>query len=266
LLFGITIQVWRMFFSPVHRWAREIRDDEDSARRNWAARSAYLGGVPGLTPEMAVSSLSLALDDPSWRVRETVVIALGRMGTKAKSAHARILARLEDSNLMVRAAAVSSLIEMDSNIREDLPRIVALARDGTVHVRLAAVNALGRCLDEDRVSEDDPVVIATLEEAIRDRSESVRVDAAFYLAVLGRDQLARPVLIEASRDRDIGLRSTANLGLGFLGDQDEPAIVRLREVASLAGPRSKLRTKALELLSRHLETRDSQRRVFRQTP
>jgi HEAT repeat protein len=250
------IHLWRTFFSPVHRWVREIRDDEDSARRNWAARSAYVGGVPGLTPEMAVSSLSQALDDPSWRVRETAVIALGRMGTKAKSAQARILARLEDDNSMVRAAAVGSLIEMDSNLREYLPRIVDLAGDGTVHVRLAAVNALGRCLDEDRLSEDDPIVIATLEEAIRDRSESVRVDAAFYLAFLGRDQIARPILIGASRDPDISLRSTANLGLGFLGDRDEQAIVRLREVASLAGPRSKIGTKAIELLRRLLEARD----------
>jgi HEAT repeat protein len=215
---------------------------------------------------MAVSSLSLALDDPSWRVRETAVIALGRMGAKAKSAHARILARLEDHNLMVRAAAISSLIEMEANIREDLPRIMALAKDGTVHVRLAAMNALGRCLDEDRVPEDDPVVIATLEEAIRDRSESVRVDAAFYLAFLGRDQLARPILTEASRDRDISLRSTANLGLGFLGDQDEQAIIRLQEVASSAGPRSKVGTRAIELLRRLLEARDPQQRVFRQTP
>jgi HEAT repeat protein len=263
LLFGVTIQVWRTFFSPIHRWVREIRDDEDSARRYWAAQSANQGKVPGLTPEMALSHLTLALDDPSARVRETALFALGQMGAQAKNADARILARLQDENSMVRARAVGVLTQTCPNIREHLPRIASLARDGTVHVRLAAVNAVGRCLDEDRVNEDDPVALAILEAAIRDRSESVRVDAAFYLAFLGRDRIARPILIEASRDRDISLSSTANLGLGFLGDQDEQAIVRLQEVASIAGPRGKIGKKAIDLLRHFLESRDSQQRVFR---
>jgi HEAT repeat protein len=246
------------YFSPVHRWVRQIRDNEDSPRRYEAAYAAFQGKVAGLSPELAVKALVLALDDPGWRVRETALFALGRLATKVPGARDAILKRLDDPEAMVRAAAVRALGERGDAAAIVLPAIRSRLKDRSVYVRLSAMGALGGLIVRGGATkvggegeQADPSVIALLNEAAADREAKVRVEAAFWLAVLGAEEATvRPILAAAKDSPNPALRSSANLGRAFLGDLDVETLRSLRDLVSLRGPSNWFREKASTMYAR----------------
>ena len=76
--FALGSWVWVAYLSPVHRWHRIIRSDNESADRWEAATRAINGQVSGLDRAEAILALYSALSDSSYRVRETAAFTLGK--------------------------------------------------------------------------------------------------------------------------------------------------------------------------------------------
>src|SRR5262249_47249448 len=149
----------------------------------------------GVDREEAVSALSMALFDPSPRVRETAASILKEAGPAARPAVPFLIRALKDPSRVVRWRAVESLG-------------VVVGRD-----------AAGR---EARV----PALVG----ALKDRSPDVRIEAAFTLAVMGRGEPAIPVLSAAAHEGH-DAAGLAALGLGLCGSSDPVAVEALTRAA-----------------------------------
>src|SRR4051794_31980764 len=102
--------VWVAYLSPVHRWHRMIRYDNESADRWEAATRAINGQVSGLDRAEAILALSSALSDASYRVRETAAYTLGKLqGPEARTAVPSLVKALKDEDITVRLRSAESL-------------------------------------------------------------------------------------------------------------------------------------------------------------
>jgi HEAT repeat protein len=199
---AIGLWVWVACFSPVHRWHRTIRFDNESGARWEAAYRAINGQIPSLDRDEAVSAFCAALDDPSFRVRETAACALGRMGASGASVA--------------------------------VPQLVKALKDPSTFVRLRSAESLGSLCSPD--GDMPKIAVPALRNALQDRSEDVRIAAGFALTMMGRGELATPVMATAVREgRDRA--GYAILSLGLCGSQDEAAVQALRLALGSSDPR-----------------------------
>jgi HEAT repeat protein len=190
--FALGLWTWVTYLSPVHRWHRTIRSDNESAARWEAASRALAGRVSGIDREGAISALCLALYDPSPRVRETAASTLMSAGPEARPAVPHLVMALKDVNSMVRGAAAASLGFIVG--RDDSARKIA-----------------------------GPELVL----ALKDRSPDVRIAAGFALALMDRGESAIPVMTAAIHEgRDQA--GKAVLALGLCGSRDEVAVKALK--------------------------------------
>ena len=191
------LAVWAAWFDPTRRWQRAINDDQNGALRWEALRQlAPTSGAP-IDHATALLTLTGALRSPSFRIRETAVMGLGRLGPAAKPAVKALLATCADPRPYVAAAAARQL------------------------------SAILLPTDPDRA-----VAVPTLTGMLGDRSPQVRLGAAMTLAEMGYGTAALPVLIETLRGGEYLAQGEALWAIGQIGP---PARAALPEVVALQG-------------------------------
>ena len=202
--FAVGSWAWVTYLSPVHRWHRMIRSDNESAARWEAASRAINGQISGLDRAEVISALCSALSDSSYRVRETAAFTLGRLrGPEARPA---------------------------------APYLVKALKDADITVRLRSAESLGSIYSPD----DDmrKIAVPSLVEALKDRSADVRIAAGFSLTLMDRGESAIPVMTAAVREgRDPA--GYAALSLGLCGSGDEEAVEALEMALGSSDPKIK---------------------------
>jgi HEAT repeat protein len=193
--------IWVTYLSPVHRWHRTIRSDNESAARWEAACRAINGQVTGLDRAEAILALCAALSDSSYRVRETAAYALGRL-----------------RGLEARTAA---------------PYLVEALKDADVSVRLRSAESLGSMCSPDE--EMRKLAVPSLVEALKDRNVNVRIAAGFSLTLMDRGEFAIPTMTAAVREGQ-DHAGYAALSLGLSGSHDEEAVEALRMALGSSEP------------------------------
>jgi HEAT repeat protein len=218
-LVALGLGIWDAFLSPYRRWQRAIRDDDDRGRRWEAALRFTSGPVDGLDVDTAVAELIEALDDPSFRVRETTVSALGHYGSKAKVVVPALIRRVETDELSI--------------------------------VRVRAVQSLGEILSAG--GGEKRVIVNALIRALENRSRDVRIDAAVVLASHG-GEMAMPASIELLKSDRLDVQQAALLFLGRSSLRAKAAVPALIELVKDTAPgddhylKRCVRTEAADLL------------------
>ena len=191
--FALGSWVWVAYISPVHRWHRVIRSDNESADRWEAAYRAISGQVSGLDRAEAILALCSALSDSSYRVRETAAYTLGRLhGLEARTA---------------------------------VPYLVKALKDEDITVRLKSAESLGSICSRD--DEMRQIAVPALVDALKDKSKDVRIAAGFSLTLMDRGESAIPVMTAAVHEGQ-DHAGYAALSLGLCGSRDEEAVEALR--------------------------------------
>ena len=212
--FAVGSWVWVAYFSPVHRWHRMIRSDNESASRWEAASRAIKGRIPGLDRDEAISALCSALSDPSYRVRETAAYTLGQLrGREASSA---------------------------------VPYLVLALKDRDDTVRLMSAKSLGFISSPD--SDMRKIAAPALIEALQDKKDVVQIAAGFSLTLMDQGESAIPVMTTAVREgRDE--EGYAALSLGLCGSCDKEAVDALT-IAALGSSDPKIKQASADALAR----------------
>lgn len=183
---ALAMAVWAAWFDPVRRWRRAVNDDENGARR-WEAVTEIASGKARVDLDTALATFAQALRSPSYRIRETDVAGLERLGSAARP---------------VAPALIEALADPDTLIR------------GRVATALCSVLPPG---DAGR-DEAEPI----LKRMLNDPSSTVRLRAACTLAEFGRGRDGLPILLDALRQPNYFLRLDALRALGRIGPAAAP--------------------------------------------
>ena len=107
----------------------------------WAAVRAL--GVVGAGSNVALPSLTAALQDQEWQVRGVAALALGQFGNEVpEETVTQLIKQLSDDHAAVRMAVASALGEIGAAARQALPCLRDLAEDEDAAVRAAAAAAV----------------------------------------------------------------------------------------------------------------------------
>jgi HEAT repeat protein len=175
----------------------------DAGRVRWREIRVFSGARPDLA---AVPTLCDALKDPSARVRECAVDALGSLGPSASGATPDLVATLRDPEAFVRIQAVHALGKIGA-----IEPVAAALADPEAKVRQAGVVALA--------SLGRPDVLQPLTVALRDPNGWVANSAA-------------DALEQAMNDPDQIVRESARAALTHLSDEaGSPRAGRARAAA-----------------------------------
>ncbi len=201
--------------------------------REQAARSLreYAKSQRDNPPDYVTDKLLIALDDPDWLVRWSVVEALAWI--RDVSTIGKLSKMLHDPNWTIRAAAINALIEIqdtdateaileclsdpypmvqetaiealgklgDARAIPELARILATEKDHML-LRLAAVEALGKI--------KHPGTLAPLVAALHDPDKNVRWIAIWSLSQV-KDETTIDSLIESLKDTDVPFQQTKRI-------------------------------------------------------
>jgi HEAT repeat protein len=161
----------------------------------------------------APSTVRAALADSDAAVRRAAAEHAGGLGAQNVSA---LLAALGDPDMAVRVAAVRGLVGAKAG-----PELARAARSPDLEVRAAALQALGEV--------GGSAARPTLEAALSDASERVRVAAARGLGLLGnQDQQVGELLAKALHDPARDVREAAAAALGSVWAALPAGELRLR--------------------------------------
>ncbi|MEX0702861.1 MAG: HEAT repeat domain-containing protein [Planctomycetales bacterium] len=197
--------------------------DDEFARHDAAAA---LGAFEAHA-ERVVPVLAARLRDPDVEMRRRAAAALGRLGTKAKSALPDLIALLEDEQ--IREAAATALGGLGAEAAPAVPALAKLLEIDELDCRRAAAAALGaigppagpavpallRLLQEDQGKEDDGYW---------------RYAAIAALSKMGEHSQAAVPYLTATLD-DPDMRYSAVDALGEIGQAARPAVPKLLELA-----------------------------------
>jgi len=184
---AVLMAAWAAWFDPVRVWRRAVVDDENGLRRWEALNEMSRGRVP-VDVETALDTFDRALWSPSYRIRETAVRGLGRLGPSARPALSALIAAMADPEAEIRGQAAGALIV-----------VLAPGDAGRAQAAPALMRLLG------------------------DHSPTVRMRAATTLVEFGRGRDALPVLLEALRRPDYAFaRGDALYALGKIGPPAAP--------------------------------------------
>jgi len=161
----------------------------------------------------APSTVRAALADSDAAVRRAAAEHAGGLGAQNVAA---LLAALGDPDVAVRVAAVRGLVGAKAG-----PELARAARSPDVDVRAAALQALGEV--------GGPSARPTLEAALGDASEHVRVAAARGLGLLGnQEQQIGEMLARALHDSARDVREAAAAALGSVWSALPASELKLR--------------------------------------
>ena len=248
-----------IFWSPRERWRRDIRDPDRSYE---AIELATAGRVWGISDDLAVTELASALGDLDPTVRYHAAGGLAGFGVRAEAAAPTLIAAVRDPDVRVRGQAIFSLLERqvappNTVAREQavvaaihaladedaLVRIVAAQSLASVGHGEEALPALLRALRDDdlkihsrkralwslgHMGPKAAGAIPALREVIQGArlddpyARLMRVEAASVLARLGAVRGVLPILQDAMRDNDVGIRQTARSALSRYMNEDDP--------------------------------------------
>ena len=175
---------------------------------------AYSVACESASPPL-VSLLSVALSDQSASVRKAACVSLEKIGALARSASPRLRVTLDDGDYDVRKAAMEALMVIDPGAVPDL-RVRLLANrlnDPERKERRQAIFTLaGGSINPAQAA---PVIV----RALKDRSRSVRLEAAKALGKLGvrSDEVVQALTESLRTDVSFQVRSEAAASLGLLG-------------------------------------------------
>ncbi len=211
-----------------------IRHLHDSHEHVRAIVAATLGKLHALE---AVPSLAALAQDPSEVVRQSVVEALGNLGS-SRLGHVRTrrgLARgrgskrrgiawfpvlLNDASAPVKATAARALGSLKKAAEPAVPALVPLLQDREESVRTAAAEAIALVGPLDQAATD------TLVEGLVSPDNVVRAQTAQALGTIGAAaEEAAPALVEAMADRNDRVRAQAVEALGKIGESAAAAAV-----------------------------------------
>ena len=190
-----------------------------------SSRYPYYEALKELGPEAApaVPELIELLKNPDGTVRSRAVSLLGNIGKPAVPA---LLAVLQGEKGDAQALAVESLGRNGPEARDALPLLQDLMKADDPVMRSCAVTAVGSMISPNPAA--DPVAAGSslplLTEASRDADAGVRRRAARVLGCAGTEAL--PVLGKALEDSDIEVRCEAVRACGKIGSPATGLLVR----------------------------------------
>jgi cyclophilin family peptidyl-prolyl cis-trans isomerase/HEAT repeat protein len=157
------------------------------ADREWSVRVAMANALGTLPAARSLPRLTLMLQDPDQKVISAVLSALA--ASKATGVEKVLLDRLNSQDLSVRAAAANALADLKiaSAVQPLADAYRRAASEDSYTARAAALGALARL--------DPAAARPVLMEALKDRDWAVRVRALALLKdqnVTGQDEVARP--------------------------------------------------------------------------
>ncbi|HJT34057.1 MAG TPA: HEAT repeat domain-containing protein [Pirellulales bacterium] len=170
----------------------------------------------------AIGALSTAIaGSPNAGVRLRAVLALERLGPRARDAAPALIAALEDADEWVRLSAASALIAMDV----EKPRAIAELR------RLLKANdesvVFGAFAAFDKIDAIDLGTRYQLHEMVQEGTERERITAAGALIRCGDRRKAILTLLVAMIDGDSRNACDAMRLIGQIGPSAAPAVDRL---------------------------------------
>jgi HEAT repeat protein len=201
---------------PLSHWLKQLEAPEVGARRDAIAALAALGPDAAA----AVPALLKALDDDDTQVRRGAITALGRIGPKARAAVPALTQALEDKNRDYRFLALRALAGIGPESGLGIPELMRA-------YQLAAPPSSGADLNYPQ-----------------------RVDICKLLGEQGaKAEKAVPLLVEALKDMQPGVRRAAADALEAIGPAAIPTVVKAFPLA--ADPQSGVaREEVLKLLKR----------------
>jgi HEAT repeat protein len=224
--------------------------DEDARVRGPAALA-----LVQIAPETkaAVPALADALNDEDERIRENAVEALGDIGPDAKPAVPALIEALKDENKDVRVRSAEALGKIGTDTKAAVPALIEALSNEDIWVRVRAARAVVKIDPEtmaavpaliDALRDKDarwqaaralgyigPEAVPVLIEALKGQDEGVRFSAAWVLGIIGLEaKTAVPDLIEALKDKDEKIRQYAAEALGRIGPAAKEAVPALIEV------------------------------------
>ena len=165
-----------------------------------AIRAAAFGALARVDPDTFISTLAGLEADRDWTVRVAVANALATL--PAERSVARLSLMLQDSDQRIIPAVLTALAAVKAPNAERL--LIDRLKTGDVVVRGAAANALGDLKSTSAV----PPLIEAYRSAAADREYGARASALAALVKID-SAAARPVLVEALKDRDWPVRIRA---------------------------------------------------------
>ncbi len=196
-----------------------------------------------MTPEQRAAALAALAHEADVRVRKSVAIALGTLGTSA--ATGPLCELLADPDEGVRVLACQALGRMCDPAC--IPSLLAAVHDGSAQVRsgilfaLASIAVRGGLAADQLAALFTPVVVMAF-----DPDDGVRADAAAALGTL-RDARAEEPLLVLAGDAAARVRANAAASLGLLDgaaglaelvrlacEESQPPLVRVSALDGLA--------------------------------
>jgi len=215
-----------------------LKHDEMSGVRWKTAESLVKIGAPSVEP------LISALEHPDGDVRWKAAIALGEIGDQR--AIEPLIRQLSDTDRFVKSRVAHALGMIGAPAVHPLIRTL---REGDGNLRWGAAIALGRI--------KDPQAVEPLIQALADKYENVRAEAAASLASIGKPAIAP--LIRFLKYSEGGMRIEVMNALGELHANDaiEPLVQMLekadeQERRAIAATLDSILTPAAEQLAKRL--------------
>jgi cyclophilin family peptidyl-prolyl cis-trans isomerase len=165
-----------------------------------AIRGAALGALARVDPDAFVSTLASLDADRDWTVRVALANALGTLPAPRSAPRLTVMLQDQDQRVIPAVLAALAAVKAPGAERVLLDRL----KSGDVVVRGAAATALG---DLKSASAVQPLVDA-YRAGSSDREYGARASALAALAKID-PAAARPVLVEALKDRDWAVRVRA---------------------------------------------------------
>lgn len=204
-----------------------------------------LGDALALIGKESVESVVPGLKDPDPNVREWSAYALSKLGPTARPAQQALLDTLNDSSVMVREHSSTALAGIG---RAAVSALAESLKSKQANVRFEASKALNK-MAWDGI--DLSGTSAALIETLLDQDAKTSQYAANSLNITGVGPEAKASvgpLLEASKSKDMMIRTTAVVMLGGIGPDAKIAIPQLLEY--LTDTESQMRSAAAKALSR----------------
>ncbi|WP_197491324.1 HEAT repeat domain-containing protein [Planctomyces sp. SH-PL62] len=195
-------------------WTLQL-DDPDPARRLAAIKA--LGAIgPGAAP--SVPELTRALSDRESWIRCEAAVSLGKVGPAAAGSAQAMFDAMRRADGFQPGLIAGAIAQLGPSV---VPLLVEATRERPGSVRRESIHALGLMGPEARGA------LGRIEELTHDHDVSTRIQAASVLwSISGRPDAAS-ILIEALADRTEFVRGQAAFHLGLMGPAAESAVSAL---------------------------------------
>lgn len=247
-----------LFFLMGISFAQGVEYKELKKKLQYGDLTACLDAVQSagkLNDAQAVKLLEIALENRKWEVRQSAVIALGKL--KGKPAIELLFESLNDLSLNVVAETARTIAQIeDPYVMEKLKLL--LKKDYVLRFNAMAILGLMK----------KPEGVPPLIESLKDKDPKVRRNAINALALI-KDERAVIPLIKTLIDKNDDVRASAALALGWFGDRSaiEPLSAVMHDKNRLVGSNAAAAlamlgdSRAFDYLAGVLEDHDDQIRI-----